>query len=167
CHPSRYCRSACRRQLGHTYVAVADPRRCPTASCCGTRRAVRFSCQLRGASSRFSGLWSLFFFSSRRRHTRSLRDWSSDVCSSDLLTLGLLELVCGLAQGFRLLKPAGFCCFLALFLRPLLFPPLRNIGDLALCWFRKIGRASCRERVWIAVGAGSVEERRQNVGGSA
>src|SRR5699024_3754918 len=27
----------------------------------------------------------LFFFSSRRRHTRSKRDWSSDVCSSDLL----------------------------------------------------------------------------------
>src|SRR5207249_7609945 len=25
------------------------------------------------------------FFSSRRRHTRSKRDWSSDVCSSDLL----------------------------------------------------------------------------------
>src|SRR5699024_5068254 len=28
---------------------------------------------------------SLFFFSSRRRHTRSKRDWSSDVCSSDLI----------------------------------------------------------------------------------
>src|SRR5699024_11364662 len=27
-----------------------------------------------------------FFFSSRRRHTRSKRDWSSDVCSSDLFT---------------------------------------------------------------------------------
>src|SRR3712207_8125797 len=27
----------------------------------------------------------LFFFSSRRRHTRYWRDWSSDVCSSDLL----------------------------------------------------------------------------------
>src|SRR5438105_8874899 len=26
-----------------------------------------------------------FFFSSRRRHTRSTRDWSSDVCSSDLM----------------------------------------------------------------------------------
>src|SRR5699024_4895258 len=26
------------------------------------------------------------FFSSRRRHTRSKRDWSSDVCSSDLIT---------------------------------------------------------------------------------
>ena len=25
-----------------------------------------------------------FFFSSRRRHTRLRRDWSSDVCSSDL-----------------------------------------------------------------------------------
>src|SRR5947199_3219096 len=27
----------------------------------------------------------IFFFSSRRRHTRCLSDWSSDVCSSDLL----------------------------------------------------------------------------------
>src|SRR5699024_12059964 len=30
-----------------------------------------------------------FFFSSRRRHTRSKRDWSSDVCSSDLTNLYL------------------------------------------------------------------------------
>src|SRR5438874_3716884 len=30
----------------------------------------------------------MFFFSSRRRHTRSLRDWSSDVCSSDLGKFG-------------------------------------------------------------------------------
>src|SRR5687768_17627331 len=29
-------------------------------------------------------VWFLFFFSSRRRHTRCSRDWSSDVCSSDL-----------------------------------------------------------------------------------
>src|SRR2546428_4727726 len=33
-----------------------------------------------------------FFFSSRRRHTRSDRDWSSDVCSSDLLPLHLVIL---------------------------------------------------------------------------
>src|SRR5204863_6986933 len=32
----------------------------------------------------------VFFFSSRRRHTRSLRDWSSDVCSSDLPYLLLI-----------------------------------------------------------------------------
>src|SRR6266403_2227069 len=31
-----------------------------------------------------------FFFSSRRRHTRSLRDWSSDVCSSDLSSVGIV-----------------------------------------------------------------------------
>src|SRR5215475_2669334 len=31
-----------------------------------------------------SVLWFFFFFSSRRRHTRFSRDWSSDVCSSDL-----------------------------------------------------------------------------------
>src|SRR5262249_56642313 len=28
--------------------------------------------------------WTFFFFSSRRRHTRLVSDWSSDVCSSDL-----------------------------------------------------------------------------------
>src|SRR6266516_5431744 len=34
----------------------------------------------------------LFFFSSRRRHTRSYGDWSSDVCSSDLLRVGVASL---------------------------------------------------------------------------
>src|SRR3989449_10524592 len=29
----------------------------------------------------------VFFFSSRRRHTRCSRDWSSDVCSSDLIVI--------------------------------------------------------------------------------
>src|SRR2546421_3967499 len=38
-----------------------------------------------------------FFFSSRRRHTRSDRDWSSDVCSSDLT--GLLRAVQAGVQG--------------------------------------------------------------------
>src|SRR5260370_32292686 len=31
--------------------------------------------------------WFFFFFSSRRRHTRFKCDWSSDVCSSDLIWL--------------------------------------------------------------------------------
>src|SRR5437762_9179964 len=30
----------------------------------------------------------MFFFSSRRRHTRYIGDWSSDVCSSDLFPFG-------------------------------------------------------------------------------
>src|SRR6266852_7429128 len=33
-------------------------------------------------------LFVFFFFSSRRRHTRCYRDWSSDVCSSDLVPQG-------------------------------------------------------------------------------
>src|SRR5258707_7172778 len=33
---------------------------------------------------RYVTRYAFFFFSSRRRHTRYWRDWSSDVCSSDL-----------------------------------------------------------------------------------
>src|SRR5699024_1726028 len=44
-----------------------------------------------------------FFFSSRRRHTRSKRDWSSDVCSSDLRQRRLLGLC--RSYGLRLLGP--------------------------------------------------------------
>src|SRR6266513_4917533 len=40
---------------------------------------------------RICSLMFLFFFSSRRRHTRSKRDWSSDVCSSDLRLVGEAE----------------------------------------------------------------------------
>src|SRR5437867_10029071 len=41
----------------------------------------------------FFFLFFFFFFSSRRRHTRSYGDWSSDVCSSDLLAVShFLEL---------------------------------------------------------------------------
>src|SRR5206468_9839652 len=40
-------------------------------------------------------IFYFFFFSSRRRHTRSDRDWSSDVCSSDL------------TGSFKLILPPG------------------------------------------------------------
>src|SRR5690606_40976579 len=53
------------------------------------------------------GLCCIFFFSSRRRHTRFSRDWSSDVCSSDLIGLvndriGLPEVHCR-----QVMQPAG------------------------------------------------------------
>src|SRR5258707_4142849 len=48
------------------------------------------------------GAVTLFFFSSRRRHTRYWRDWSSDVCSSDLTPSGVQENVAG-----DQLHPAG------------------------------------------------------------
>src|SRR2546429_1231920 len=40
---------------------------------------------------KFSSRHEYFFFSSRRRHTRCSRDWSSDVCSSDLATVIMVE----------------------------------------------------------------------------
>src|SRR5690606_40377615 len=44
------------------------------------------------SSSLVYGIFIFFFFSSRRRHTRFSRDWSSDVCSSDLIADAAAEL---------------------------------------------------------------------------
>src|SRR5690606_8862911 len=44
------------------------------------------------------------FFSSRRRHTRFSRDWSSDVCSSDLVELGDSEVQVGASIGIAVLS---------------------------------------------------------------
>src|SRR5438874_8955809 len=52
-----------------------------------------------------------FFFSSRRRHTRSLRDWSSDVCSSDLISL---HRPWRRTKGCRCRKAFDFACSLKL-----------------------------------------------------
>src|SRR5690606_39334186 len=46
-----------------------------------------------------------FFFSSRRRHTRFSRDWSSDVCSSDLPDGGAYLHVTGQVQVWRAPEP--------------------------------------------------------------
>src|SRR5262245_31009932 len=53
-----------------------------------------FACRLRlvrelQCHERFAHVFA-FFFSSRRRHTRCLSEWSSDVCSSDLVAIGLV-----------------------------------------------------------------------------
>src|SRR5256885_3627975 len=45
------------------------------------------------------GREAVFFFSSRRRHTRLQGDWSSDVCSSDLLFKDRAESFFALTQG--------------------------------------------------------------------
>src|SRR5690606_40222237 len=48
----------------------------------------------------------VFFFSSRRRHTRFSRDWSSDVCSSDLnqYDIQFLKAMCDLCFEWKLGK---------------------------------------------------------------
>src|SRR3989440_5999437 len=87
-----------------------------------------------------------FFFSSRRRHTRSDRDWSSDVCSSDLgeintnyhvARLEVDELVRAGADGLQIGR-----CVARLAADVVRVEVLRN--DHAAY---EIGRASCRERV--------------------
>src|SRR5256885_14067735 len=50
--------------------------------------------------------WLLFFFSSRRRHTRLQGDWSSDVCSSDLNGGRTAQLLANLASFHRSVAPA-------------------------------------------------------------
>src|SRR5690349_23040079 len=92
-----------------------------------------------------------FFFSSRRRHTRSLRDWSSDVCSSDLASsmgertpppLLVLAGTNGAGKssiGGRFYRESGGEYF--------------NPDEFArriLATNPEIGRASCRERVKVA-----------------
>src|SRR5699024_12098142 len=92
-----------------------------------------------------------FFFSSRRRHTRSKRDWSSDVCSSDLLPP----------------HSPGWCPGQPRARRPAL-PPVRSRRT---CRAHrrprsppppaKIGRASCRERVESSVGGVALKEEKK------
>src|SRR5205814_7225821 len=102
----------------------------------------------------------IFFFSSRRRHTRCLSDWSSDVCSSDL---EILVAYCSL-QGAE----PGFDPEFGVEIQwdvPLLdgykwvHVPNRSLRPrLAHFWglWNQIGRASCRERVEMSVVGGGV-----------
>src|SRR5688500_19532209 len=96
----------------------------------------------------------LFFFASRRRHTRLQGDWSSDVCSSDLTREG-----CSLRRVTMMLSLA--------FLAPSLVKAAadgqlpRGIGVSRL--FdppAEIGRASCREREEVP-GVAAVTEKTQ------
>src|SRR5690606_39657266 len=89
----------------------------------------------------------LFFFSSRRRHTRFSRDWSSDVCSSDLALSFVRELSAFTwAWGQFIDHDITLTKDKADELLPIAVP----VGDL---FFDQIGRASCRERVSIPTAA--------------
>src|SRR5205814_4307350 len=85
------------------------------------------------------------FFSSRRRHTRCLSDWSSDVCSSDLVDHH--RVVDSGRDDLRVIHVAHR-------------GEVRLVGrDAVVLAGDEIGRASCRERVKISVGAGWVKEK--------
>src|SRR3989440_2466381 len=85
-----------------------------------------------------------FFFSSRRRHTRSDRDWSSDVCSSDLPIRGNVAAGDGVwktTDGGKTWTSLGLAETQQIS-RVRVHPTNPDIGI-----GREIGRASCRERV--------------------
>src|SRR5258705_4662171 len=93
--------------------------------------------------------WDVFFFfSSRRRHTRCLSDWSSDVCSSDLRHFGISRTdviahsYMGVMVGVYAMKyPAHVN-------RVVQIGPMQpNAAKQYPAHLTEIGRASCRERV--------------------
>src|SRR5947199_304204 len=117
-----------------------------------------------GIKSAIQGSNVPFFFSSRRRHTRCLSDWSSDVCSSDLSTNmvwtplkhnGLLH------SPKRRVAREGIYRFCAAS-----FASRQEGGGHAsrlslLCTRREIGRASCRGKSVEHVGRRVVRDDRE------
>src|SRR5688500_20136632 len=100
---------------------------------------------------------TLFFFSSRRRHTRLQGDWSSDVCSSDLKPKRVAKIMSRLRSRASAAQSAFWIASEpeaahSTFVKRL--PPGR------LCNRSEIGRASCRERVKMR-GVGVVEKKKR------
>src|SRR2546430_3167410 len=88
---------------------------------------------------------SFFFFSSRRRHTRFDCDWSSDVCSSDLIShAGFGDLTGRTAPS---LCPASTWVAGRKHESRSFQPPVYVAATQRLTAGVEIGRASCRERV--------------------
>src|SRR5438309_5063605 len=91
-----------------------------------------------------------FFFSSRRRHTRWNCDWSSDVCSSDLRPAPR-------TPSFGLAALEAMACAV-----PVVASAAGGIPEVVKDGESEIGRASCRGRVEISVGGGSVKKKKWN-----
>src|SRR3712207_7097097 len=94
----------------------------------------------------------LFVFSSRRRHTRYWRDWSSDVCSSDLFEVA--------KQSLEAVWRSKAKQSLKFFSEEVLLfdnAPYQNEWYDVL---QEIGRASCRERGEISVVAVSLKKKK-------
>src|SRR5256885_7785237 len=97
---------------------------------------------------RMRDIWILFFFSSRRRHTRLQGDWSSDVCSSDLEAKIAFEIPSGNELASRL--DGVLQTLYLLFNEGYKASGGETLLREELCREAirlKIGRASCRERV--------------------
>src|SRR5207245_6547591 len=106
----------------------------------------------------------LFFFTSRKRHTSCYRDWSSDVCSSDLYGLEAVA-----ADTVQMIRDRTERMSHALRRRPLgvvdapaetpATGAIRHVRNTTRDRLVKIGRASCRERGQASVGACVLKEQ--------
>src|SRR5207253_6249545 len=105
-----------------------------------------------------------FFFSSRRRHTRWPRDWSSDVCSSDLDYHNVIEAKLEKIDNFLREFGGAQKCYVDT--GPILerdYAATAGIGwhgkSTMLIDGKQIGRASCRERVSNSVGGEAIKKK--------
>src|SRR5438045_9711811 len=97
-------------------------------------------------------LWDCyFFFPGRRRHTRCLSDWSSDVCSSDLVTEAA-DAVVGSELPAEAAEEAGARAAAAC-------APITDARGTAEYRRQEIGRASCRESVEVSVRAQAASKK--------
>src|SRR5436189_4427443 len=101
-------------------------------------------------------LYNFFFFSSRRRHTRYIGDWSSDVCSSDLFKKPGTKHEAQSPEKVSRLEESRQAKRLEDARHEKLAAAKVSLQDAkkSLTEAREIGRASCRERVKISMGAG-------------
>src|SRR5699024_11912736 len=105
-----------------------------------------------------------FFFSSRRRHTRSKRDWSSDVCSSDLGRHRGPIVVDGHAIASSQ-ESGDTYGYLRTYDPGAMYAPVTGYYSVVYGFTgieRKIGRASCRERGWLPGRGGDAESETHN-----
>src|SRR5699024_11925649 len=102
------------------------------------------------------------FFSSRRRHTRSKRDWSSDVCSSDLLYSNFFRTSHGFPKASTLsgislvtTHPAPMVTLFPMVTpgKIIEFPPIQTLSPIVTGWRseeRRVGKGCRVEGGWAA-----------------
>src|SRR5690606_39604608 len=105
-----------------------------------------------------------FFFSSRRRHTRFSRDWSSDVCSSDLMVASPRNTDNPITSVtvVSAIPPASAGSIFIFFNKiGIETPAMPATIRLVIIAAEKIGRAACRERRDMTDVGGSLEQQRE------
>src|SRR5262249_56640247 len=105
-----------------------------------------------------SSVVAAFFFSSRRRHTRLVSDWSSDVCSSDLSLEPVAAQLAALIEKDVVFADDCVGDGVKKNIKDLREGEVLLLENLRFYPGEEIGRASCRERGWSSGGAVSLRE---------